>query len=137
MTRREVGHDPDAKRAALDRLVADAEAQGYPTAAVFAVRLAAEEALTNALHHGHAGLPEEPVEIAWRVGPERIQIEVTDRGPGFDPGVLPDPTLDENLDKPCGRGLMLMRAYMTAVEHNDSGNRVTMTFRRPPESATG
>jgi len=132
MTRAEVRPETDAKREAIDRLVADAEAASYPTAAVFAVRLAAEEALTNAINHGHAEIPEEPVEFAYRVLPNRIDVEVVDHGPGFDPDDSPDPTLDENLDKPTGRGLMLMRAYMTSVEHSPTGNTVRMTYFRPP-----
>ena len=53
-------------------------------------------------------------------------------GPGFDPSTVPDPTLDQNLEIPSGRGLMLMRAYMTAVTFNPAGNRVTMRYRKPP-----
>jgi len=135
MTRAEVMPAPNAKREAIDRLVAEAEAASYPTAAVFAVRLAVEEALTNAINHGHAELPDEPVELAWRVLPDRIDVEVVDHGPGFDPDGSPDPTLDENLENPAGRGLMLMRAYMTSVEHSPTGNAVKMTYYRPREIA--
>jgi len=131
MTRAAIPPTPVAKREALDRLVADAEAASFPAAAVFAVRLAVEEALTNAINHGHAHLPGEPVELAYRVLPGRIEIEIADKGPGFDPADAPDPTLDENLDKPAGRGLMLMNAYMNSVEFNDRGNTVRMTYLKP------
>ncbi len=134
MSRAAVLPATNAKREAIDRLVAEAEAASYPTAAVFAVRLAVEEALTNAINHGHAQLPDEPVELAWRVLPNRIDVEVVDHGPGFDPDESPDPTLDENLENPAGRGLMLMRAYMTSVEHSPSGNAVKMTYFRPRET---
>jgi serine/threonine-protein kinase RsbW len=39
---------------------------------------------------------------------------------------VPDPTAIENLERPCGRGLMLMRHYMTVVNYNASGNSVSM-----------
>ncbi|NIO42981.1 MAG: ATP-binding protein, partial [Burkholderiales bacterium] len=39
---------------------------------------------------------------------------------------LPDPTADENLDKPSGRGVMLMRIYMNSVAYNKVGNSVEM-----------
>lgn len=133
MTRAAVAPASDAKREAIDRFVADAEAAGYPAAAVFAVRLAVEEALTNAINHGHADLPEEPVAFNWRVLPDRIEIEIVDRGPGFTPESAPDPTLDENIEKPTGRGLMLMRSFMDSVEHNSAGNAVTMTYLRPED----
>ena len=47
-------------------------------------------------------------------------------GDGFDPSEVPDPTLEENLELPSGRGLMLMRTFMGRVEFNDKGNRVLM-----------
>jgi len=137
MTRSSIPPTPEAKREALDRLVADAEAASFPAAAVFAVRLAVEEALTNAINHGHAELPDEPVQLAYRVLPERIEIEVADKGPGFSPQDAPDPTLDENLDKPAGRGLMLMNAYMTSVEFNTEGNAVRMTYHKPEAADAG
>ncbi len=53
-------------------------------------------------------------------------IWVKDEGAGFNPKTVPDPTLDENLNKPHGRGLMLMRAYMDEVGFNEAGNEVRM-----------
>jgi serine/threonine-protein kinase RsbW len=61
-----------------------------------------------------------------------LSVEIEDRGPGFDPGAVPDPTLEQNLEIPSGRGLMLMRAYMTSVTFNPAGNRVRLLYRRPP-----
>lgn len=60
-----------------------------------------------------------------------IVIGIEDKGPGFTVEDVPDPTLDENLTIPSGRGLMLIRSYMTEVRHNPSGNRVEMVYRRP------
>ena len=51
---------------------------------------------------------------------------VRDEGPGFDPASLPDPTDPANLDRPCGRGLLLMRTFMDNVIFNDKGNEVTL-----------
>lgn len=103
----------------------------YPKASRFAVKLAFEEAIANAFQHGHRGLPEDTtVLVTYLINAEEIRIDVQDRGPGFDAEGVPDPTLDENLDRPCGRGLMLMRSYMTSVRYNDRGNRVEMVYRR-------
>jgi serine/threonine-protein kinase RsbW len=44
---------------------------------------------------------------------------------------VPDPTLEENLERGSGRGLLLIRAYMSRVEYNDKGNRLSMTYTRP------
>jgi serine/threonine-protein kinase RsbW len=45
---------------------------------------------------------------------------------------IPDPTLDENLERGSGRGLLLIRAYMASAEYNASGNALRMVYRRPP-----
>ena len=63
---------------------------------------------------------------------DRIQIQITDEGDGFDPNAVPDPTDEENLEIPSGRGLMLMRCYMTSVKFNRKGNCVTMVKVRTP-----
>jgi anti-sigma regulatory factor (Ser/Thr protein kinase) len=55
---------------------------------------------------------------------------IRDEGPGFDPSTLPDPTDPENLLRPCGRGVMLMRTFMNEVTFNDRGNEVTLIWRR-------
>lgn len=130
---REIPNDRDRIEQAEAEFVAAVEEQGYPTASVFALRLAFEEAVINALRHGHRDKPEEPVRVAWRVSPREVAIDVSDKGAGFDPDRIADPTLDENLDQPSGRGIMLMRAYMSSVEYNDAGNRVFMRYERPDE----
>lgn len=118
--------------AAESRLLEALDRFAYAKASRFAVRLAVEEALTNAFRHGHKALPREtPVTLDLTVGPEEVTIAVEDQGPGFTPEAVPDPTLDENLDKPQGRGLMLMRAYMASIDYNSKGNRVTLVYRRP------
>lgn len=108
---------------------------GYPAASIFALRLALEEAMTNAFRHGHETLPDEPIDLEWSIDSSRAEFVIEDRGPGFEPGSVPDPTLDENLERPSGRGIMLMRAYMTEVSFNKRGNRVTMVYDRAAEEA--
>ncbi|HYE02196.1 MAG TPA: ATP-binding protein [Phycisphaerales bacterium] len=123
--RRDIDALHEAMGAAMGR-------HGYTEASRFAVRLAVEEALANAFHHGHRGLPPQtPVDLSYAVGPGLIEVTIKDRGPGFDPGAVPDPTLETNLELPSGRGLLLMRAYMTTVEFSERGTVVRMTYRRP------
>ena len=55
---------------------------------------------------------------------------IRDEGPGFDPRELPDPTDPTNLERPSGRGLLLMRTFMDDVSYNDDGNQVTLIKRR-------
>jgi serine/threonine-protein kinase RsbW len=111
----------------LKQIVSAVEAAGFRREAVFAVRLALDEALANAVKHGNAGDASKQVMIDLDATPKRVVVSIEDQGPGFVPEALPDPTADENLSRPNGRGVMLMQAYMTHVEYNDSGNRVTLT----------
>ncbi len=107
------------------------EALGYAKASVFAIKLAFEEAVTNAFKHGHRTVEgDPPVEVDYAIDADEVLIGVEDHGPGFDLEEIPDPTLDENLTVPSGRGLMLIRSYMTEVRHNERGNRVEMVYRR-------
>lgn len=107
-----------------------AESMGYDGSERFAVKLAIEEALANAIKHGNACDPSKRVVMEFSASEDELRISVCDEGPGFDPGNIPDPTLDENLEKPSGRGVMLMRTYMNEVYFNQTGNCVTMVKRR-------
>lgn len=107
-----------------------AEAAGYDHTCRFAIRLALEEALSNAFHHGNNNDPAKVVTVHCRVDAGSIELVVEDEGEGFDPQAVPDPTADENLEIPAGRGLILMQAYMSEVTFDPPGNRVRMTFRR-------
>jgi serine/threonine-protein kinase RsbW len=62
------------------------------------------------------------------VDSSEINVAVEDMGPGFDPDAVPDPTADENLMIASGRGLTLMRAFMTEVEIVPPGNRIVMRY---------
>lgn len=106
------------------------EEAGWDDAAVFAVRLSLEEALTNAYRHGNRDDPAKCVRVFYSIGPMRVSIAIEDEGTGFDPGAVPDPTNDANLEIPSGRGIMLIRAYMSSVGFVPPGNRLEMTLTR-------
>jgi serine/threonine-protein kinase RsbW len=122
--------EPAAARKAEDAVIQEVGRFGYSEAAAFAIKLALEEGLINAIKHGNRLDPCKSVELSYDVDEERVRITIVDEGPGFAPEDVPDPTADENLAKPCGRGLMLMRAYMDEVHFNPEGNRVCMVKRR-------
>ncbi|MDF1808657.1 MAG: ATP-binding protein [Phycisphaerales bacterium] len=118
--------------ALIDQILEHAKGQSFGDSSLFAIRLAIEEAITNAFEHGHEHLdPSLPIQVEYAVSETDIQIAVQDQGPGFSPADLPDPTLQENLSKPSGRGVMLMKAYMTDVAYNEKGNRVKLRFESP------
>jgi serine/threonine-protein kinase RsbW len=105
----------------IEQLLRDSHASDRD---VFGVKLALEEAVVNAIKHGNQMDRTRTVRIRYHLHGDRLEITVTDQGPGFDPTDVPDPTAAENLERPCGRGLMLMRHYMTEVEYTPPGNSV-------------
>ncbi|MBO6514002.1 MAG: ATP-binding protein [Phycisphaerales bacterium] len=125
----ELVNDREKISALIDQILDQAVQAGLKDAAIFAVRLAIEEAITNAFVHGHEHVPgDPPIRVEYKVLEREIQIAIEDHGPGFVPTEVPDPTLMENLSKPFGRGVMLMKAYMTEVMYNAKGNRVKMRY---------
>lgn len=116
------------------------------------VGIALEEAMLNSLYHGNLEVSSELRDADHssyeRTARERATLEpyctrklhvriyllatearfeIRDEGPGFKPGQLPDPTDPEYLERPSGRGVLLMRSFMDEVTFNDTGNAVTMT----------
>lgn len=111
-------------------------ASGHGPDTQFAVRLALDEALANAILHGNGNDPTKEVTVEYTVTADDVRIQVCDEGNGFNPTNVPDPTLPENLCKPNGRGIMLMRAYMKDIRYNECGNCVTLVMNTDAKSAT-
>jgi len=118
--------DPDSARKVQKDILGAITEQNYKDSVVFAIRLALEESLINAIKHGNCCDPGKKVKIDYNIAPDRIELTITDEGEGFYPECLPNPTSEENLEKPCGRGVMLIKAYMDHVEYNDRGNQIRM-----------
>lgn len=100
------------------------------------VCLALREALANAVQHGNGLEPEKIAQVVLTIGEEDLEIEVKDEGGGFDPESVPDPLAAENLLKPSGRGIFLMRRLVDAVEFefDDSGATIVTLRKRIPPS---
>jgi len=124
-----IASDLQQARRLEDSLLQEVGRFGYSESAVFAIKLALEEAINNAIRHGNHSDPHKHVTVRVELDVAVMTISVADEGPGFDPGGVPDPTADENLEKPSGRGIMLMRAYMDDVHYNQRGNEICMCKR--------
>lgn len=111
-------------------IVALAQSCEFSEPELFAIRLAVEEALVNAIKHGNGSDPSKKVRIEYEIDSDKVRIRIEDEGPGFDPEDVPDPTDPEFLERPCGRGLMLMRHYMSHVVFSERGNCVEMLKRK-------
>ena len=82
----------------------------------FGVDMAVREAVTNAVIHGNKLDDAKVVELKLRNTPAVFEITVHDQGIGFNPNNVPDPTTDENILKPSGRGIFFMRNFMDEVD---------------------
>jgi serine/threonine-protein kinase RsbW len=93
---------------------------------IFAAHLAIEESIVNAVKHGNRRDINKTVTIEYDVTPEKIDVIVSDEGCGFNPETIADPRCGNNIYKIGGRGVLLMKSYMDAVEYNENGNSVHM-----------
>lgn len=152
----EIHNDPALVQPLIAVLQQDVLSMGLCDAtAVTRIGVALEEALLNAIYHGNLGVSsklkeqddkqfynlarerrdetpyrERRVRIAVRMSHDEALFVIADEGPGFDVASLPDPTDPAYLDRPSGRGLLLMRAFMDEVTYNPIGNRVALVKRR-------
>jgi serine/threonine-protein kinase RsbW len=122
-------------RMVTDDLLEQLGIHSWSPSDIFAIHLAAEEAIVNAIVHGNKLDPAKKVHVSCEVSAERVCIRIDDEGEGFDPAAVPDCTLEERLDVPSGRGVMLMRSFMTRIEYNAKGNGVVLEKIRPPADA--
>jgi len=127
---------------------------GCDSAARMQSGVALTEALTNAVYHGNLevssdlrqederqfyalaaerrGLPpyrDRRVEVHARIDPTAARFVIQDQGPGFDTTKLDRPLDPEDLLRIGGRGLLLIRAFMDEMQHNETGNRITLLKR--------
>jgi serine/threonine-protein kinase RsbW len=112
----------DVHKMIMDRV----EAQHYDEQSTFAIRLALEEGLMNAIKHGNKLDPKKTVHVEAKVTPKATEITIEDQGKGFHREEVPDPCAEENLLKCSGRGILLMEAYMDEVKYSQGGRRVRM-----------
>ena len=99
-------------------------ARGYDKRDVFAIRLAVGEALVNAVTHGNHMDRNKQVCIAYRVTSRQFEMIIEDEGAGFKLPEVANPLVGDNLQRACGRGVYLMRLYMTTVLVYPPGNKL-------------
>ena len=122
------------------------------------IGMAIDEALVNAMHHGNlevdsnlrdsnedeyyeqirdrrfqSPFSRRKVSVQAEFSDQHVCIQISDDGPGFDPSNVKDPTTDDNVQRIGGRGLFLIKAFMSHVSHNGCGNQITMTKIRDAE----
>ncbi len=119
-----------AGKSLIDQLLGQLQRAQWGEHEIFGVHLAVEEALVNAIRHGNGLDESKSVRVHFKLSSERLWIQISDEGRGFDPRRLPDPTSADNLETPSGRGVLLMKNFMSRVEYNEAGNCVVMEKHR-------
>lgn len=109
---------------------------GWQKCDLFAVHMALEESISNAIRHGNKEDPAKQVRVECRLSPERFWVQICDEGPGFKPAAVPDCCAPDRLEVCGGRGLALIQAYMTSVQYNERGNCLTMEKRQGESAST-
>ncbi len=92
------------------------------------IMIAVTESVNNAIVHGNGNKKDKNVDLSLSLEDNRIKFRISDEGSGFDFHNLPDPTSPENLDKPGGRGIFLMRNLCDEVSFLNEGRMVELTF---------
>ncbi len=154
----QIGNDPELIAPLVELLLEDLSViETCDSASRMRVGVALHEALTNAVFHGNLEVSSElrqdderhfyamaqrrrfitpyrdrRVKVHSTVDRQGARFVISDEGPGFDTTSLLRPIQEEDVLKVGGRGMLLIRAFMDEVRHNDRGNRITMTKRHSP-----
>lgn len=92
------------------------------------IMIAVTESVNNAIIHGNESNKDKNVFLTLNMEENTIVFNVSDEGNGFDYNSLPDPTAPENIDKPGGRGIFLMKALSDELSFEDEGKKVKLSF---------
>jgi len=110
---------------------------GFDDEALHWIGVAVRESVINAIRHGNRNDARKRVVVEFETQPgdaPAFVVSVRDQGKGFDPSVLANPLDPENLLKPSGRGIFLIRAFMDDVQlcrGAHGGTEVRMMKRLP------
>lgn len=108
--------------ALIDEIMQQVQTLDWSTKEQFAINMALEEALVNAVQHGNHSDPSKMVHFTCQLNNDRLYVQVEDEGDGFDPNDVPDPTDEDHLMVASGRGVLLIRSFVSRATWNDKGN---------------
>jgi serine/threonine-protein kinase RsbW len=92
------------------------------------IMIAVTEAVNNAIKHGNSSDKSKNVHLSLSLDDSMIKFVIKDEGSGFNYENLPDPTAPENLEKPGGRGIFLMKHLSDEVDFKEHGRVVELSF---------
>ncbi|MFK8036838.1 MAG: ATP-binding protein [Crocinitomicaceae bacterium] len=92
------------------------------------ILIAVTEATNNAIIHGNGRDKGKQVKLEVGKVEDGLLFSIEDQGKGFNYDLLPDPTAPENIEKPDGRGIFLMKNLADKIEFLENGSKVNITF---------
>ena len=131
----EIHNDVSLGLKVLEAIVLELELAQFEPRQIRRIELAYTEALLNAVRHGNEDDPGKMVLIEYGLSWNRFSLSIEDEGCGFNSSELDDPTEEENILRPGGRGLLLIRSLVSDVRFNSQGNRITLTMEKRASSA--
>lgn len=88
------------------------------------------EAINNAIRHGNKEKPDQTISFSFESSEDEYRFIIEDKGPGFDFENVPDPTHPDNIEKPDGRGIFIMKSLADEVAFEEGGSKVIVRFKR-------
>ena len=122
--------------AAEEAILHEAKLLGFDEDDLHKIGIAVRECMVNAVVHGNRYNARKKVLVKVSRAADRLTMVIADEGEGFDPNAVPDPLASENLLRFCGRGVMLMRAFMDEFEvslRQPKGTEVRMVKYKPKQ----
>jgi serine/threonine-protein kinase RsbW len=109
---------------------------GVERSAAFDLKLAVDEACSNVVEHGYAGMAPGPIRVTFDADGDRVVVAIADRGRAFDPSDVEAPDLDSDWEhrRIGGLGWHLIRRSVDAMDYEtnrESGNRLTLVKTTP------
>lgn len=93
------------------------------------IRLSILEAVNNAIIHGNQLDASKKILITEKMVENMLLVYIEDQGTGFDPSKVQDPTCQEDLSLPGGRGIHLMRHLTDQLDFLKNGQSVLLRFQ--------
>jgi serine/threonine-protein kinase RsbW len=92
------------------------------------IMISVTECISNAIVHGNQNDAQKMVHLELQTTPGLLLCVIEDEGAGFDFNSLADPTEPENIEKPGGRGIFLMRNLSDEVKFELGGKKTLLSF---------
>ncbi len=82
------------------------------------IALAVAEAVSNGIEYGNKSNPDVPIKVIVEEEGKYLLIKVIDKGKGFNPNEIPDPTTEQNILKENGRGIFIIKNLVDDLSYN-------------------